>query len=832
MQSVSLPIDAVMPEILAPLAAGRDVVLQAAPGAGKTTRVPLALLDQPWTKGGRILVLEPRRLAARAAARHMAALLGEAVGETVGYRVRMDAKVGPRTRIELVTDGLFLRRLQQDPGLDGVAAVLFDEVHERGLENDLALTLCLEAKAALRDDLRLVAMSATLEAERFARLLGDPALVTSAGRAFPVATRYLERTARGRLEDDIAAAVRKALAEEQGDILAFLPGTAEIRRTAERLGALPGAIQVHPLYGDLSREAQDDAIAPSPPGRRKVVLATAIAETSLTIEGVRVVIDSGLARLPRFDPASGMSRLVTVKVSQASAEQRRGRAGRVAAGVCYRLWGEAEDRALPLRPDPEILTADLSPLALELAAWGVRDAAALTWADPPPAAALAQARGLLRELGALDRDDAITAHGRRMAGIGTHPRLAHMILGAAERGHGRLACLIAALLEDRDIARGGRDIDLRGRVEMVARGRGPAEQVRRAAQRWIAMLPRDTRSEETDPEATGTVLALAYPDRIAQLRPGTRGRFLMANGRGAVVDETDPLAASPWLAIADLDGDAREARVFRAAPLAQADVEGLFGQLIVAETVVAWDDREAAVQARRRRRLGAIPLKDDRWTDPPPEALVAATLDGIRRLGLAVLPWTRTLEQLRARVALVATALAGSADDDWPDFSDAGLTATLDDWLAPYLAGITRRSQFDRIDLEAALSARLTWAQRQRLDQLAPTHFDLPSGSRAAIDYRPGADPFLSVKLQEMLGQVETPTVAGGRVPLTIELLSPPGRPLQVTRDLASFWRNGYVQVRAEMRGRYPKHDWPEDPFTAIPHRGTKRALQVALKKT
>jgi len=827
MPAVTLPIDEVMPGILAPLAAGRDVVLQAAPGAGKTTRVPLALLDQGWTAGRRILVLEPRRLAARAAARHMAALLGEQIGETVGYRVRMDSKVGPRTRIELVTDGLFLRRLQQDPELDGVAAVLFDEVHERGLDNDLALTLCLEAKAALRDDLRLVAMSATLEAERFVRLLGGAELVISAGRAFPVETRHLERSARGRLEDDVAAAVRKALAEEAGDILVFLPGTAEIRRTAERLGGIPGGVQVHPLYGDLTREAQDEAIAPSAPGRRKVVLATAIAETSLTIEGVRVVIDAGLARLPRFDPASGMSRLITTRVSQASAEQRRGRAGRVAAGVCYRLWGEAEDRALPLRPEPEILTADLAPLALELAAWGVRDAAALTWADPPPAAALAQARGLLRDLGALDAADAITPHGRRMAGIGTHPRLAHMILGAAGQGHGRLACLIAALLEERDIVRTGRDIDLRGRIDLVRRGRGPADQMRRAAQRWIAMLPRDAVADEPDPEAAGAVLALAYPDRIAQLRPGSRGRFLMANGRGAVVDETDALAASPWLAIADLDGDAREARVFRAAPLAQADVEALFGQLIVTETVVAWDDREGAVAARRRRRLGAIPLKDDRWSDPPAEAVVAATLDGIRRLGLAVLPWTRSLEQLRARVALVAKAMGG----DWPDFSDAGLLAQLDDWLGPFVSGITRRSQFDRIDLDAALSARLSWDQRQRLDQLAPTHFDLPSGNRAAIDYRADGDPFLSVKLQEMLGQIETPTVAGGRVPLTIELLSPPGRPLQVTRDLTSFWRNGYVQVRAEMRGRYPKHDWPEDPFTAIPHRGTKRALQAALKK-
>ena len=820
----ALPIDPVLPEVRAALAGAGIAVLQAPPGAGKTTGVPPALLGEPWLGGRKVVVLEPRRLAARAAARRMAAERGEEVGATVGYRVRFDSRVGPQTRIEVVTDGVFLRQLQDDPTLDGVGAVLFDEFHERRLDGDLVLALCLEARAAVRDDLRLLVMSATLDGDPVAALLGGAPLITSEGRSFAVTTRYLPPAAGTRIEDAVAAAVRRALAEEEGDILAFLPGAAEIRRTETRLAdsGLGDGVLLAPLYGDLGLEQQDQAIRPSEPGRRKVVLATAIAETSLTIEGVRVVVDGGLMRVPRFDPAGGMSRLDTVRVSRASADQRRGRAGRTAPGVCYRLWPEAEQRALQPFTSPEILAADLAPLALELAEWGIQDAASLAWLDPPPAAALAQAHDLLVQLGALDRGGAITAHGRAMAGLGAHPRLAHLMVRGRAMGQGALACALAALLGERDILRSGpRDADLRSRVELLAAGgRGPVQQVRQAA----AQLRRQLRvpaSEPVRPAATGALLALAYPDRIAQCRPGGGGQYRMANGRGAVLPAADPLAAEEWLAVAELDGDRREARVFLAAPLTLADLEEDFADLIETVDFVAWDAREQAVQARRQRRLGALVLADGALADLGPERLAAAMLEGIRQHGLGLLPWSPAIEAWRARVAFLRRV--EGPDAGWPDLADAALLETLEDWLLPYLDGCTRAAHLKRLDLMAVLQARLDWGRRQALEELAPSHLTVPSGSRLPMNYD-GEVPVLAVRLQEMFGARETPAVAGGKVPVLLHLLSPAQRPVQVTRDLAGFWADSYRLVKADLRGRYPKHSWPDDPLSAPPTSRTKRA--------
>ena len=816
-----LPIVPLLPEVAAALAGAGVAVLQAPPGAGKTTGVPPALLDAPWLGGRKILVLEPRRLAARAAARRMAAEMGEEVGATVGYRVRFDSRVGPETRIEVVTDGVFLRQLQEDPTLPGVGAVLFDEFHERRLDSDLVLALCLEARAAVRDDLRLLVMSATLDGEPVAALLGGAPLITSEGRSFSVETVHLPSGTGVRVEDAVAAAVRRALAEEAGDVLAFLPGSAEIRRCATRLeGTVDAAVTLAPLYGDLALEEQDRAIKPSPPGRRKVVLATSIAETSLTIEGVRVVVDGGLMRLPRFDPGSGMSRLDTVRVSRASADQRRGRAGRTQPGICYRLWPEAEQRALQPFSPPEILSADLAPLALELAEWGIADAGSLSWLDPPPAA-LGQARKLLHQLGAIDRTGAITAHGRAMAALGAHPRLAHLMVRGKALGQGALACTLAALLGERDILRGpGRDADLRARVELVAAGgRGPVQQVRQAAAQLRRQL-RVSADEPIEPNHTGALLALAYPDRIGQRRPGGGGQYRLAGGRGAVLPAGDPLAAEEWLAVADVDGDKREARLFLAAPLTLAEIEENFADVIESVDFVVWDGREQAVQARRQRRLGALVLADEALAEPGRERVTAALLDGIRQQGLGLLPWSEAANEWRARVGFLRRTLG----EEWPDLSDAALLETLEEWLAPYLEGCSRASHLRRLDLMDILQAKLDWKQRQALDDLAPSHLTVPSGSRVALDYS-GEAPVLAVKLQEMFGARETPTLAGGRVAVVLHLLSPARRPVQVTRDLAGFWASSYREVKADLKGRYPKHPWPDDPLTAPPTARTKRAL-------
>lgn len=830
--SHALPIQAVLPDVAATLAQTSNLVVQAPPGSGKTTVLPLALLDEVWARQGRLVVLEPRRLAARLAARRMADLLGEAVGETVGYRVRLDSKVGPKTRIELNTDGVFLRRLQRDPELKGVAAVLFDECHERGLESDVSLALCLEAQAALRPDLRLIAMSATLDAAPFAKLMNDCPIVTGEGQSYPVETRWRPPAPQLRLDQAVSDAVREALAETDGDMLVFLPGVAEIRRVEARLKdmRLPETVGILPLYGELPGDQQDLALRPSPSGRRKVVLSTAIAESSLTIEGVRVVIDSGYMRQPRFSPSTGMARLETLRVSQASADQRHGRAGRLGPGICYRLWAEAAHGGLPKFTAPEISVTDLTPLALDLAAWGVRDAKTLPWLDAPPDAAMDHARALLGQLGAIDADGAISEHGRAMAALPLHPRLAHMVIRGHELGIGGLACALAALLGERDIARGGagmpRDADLRWRLEVILgeheRDAAPhglriepnaVRQIRRLAADWRRQI--GAAPHRGSVEQAGLLVALAYPDRVAKRR-GAAGSFLLSNGRGARLDPLDALSSETYLAVAEVDGAQADARIFLAAPISETEIEAQLGSAIETREAVEWDERSQAVLARRQQRLGALVLRERPLRDPAPEIVQRALLAAIRRAGLdAVLPWTPALRQWQARVALLRRHLPAAAD--WPDMSDPALTERLEDWLAPYLTGITKLSQLTGIDLHAALTHQLDYAQQKLLEAEAPTHIRVPSGSNIPIDYNEGDTPVLAVRLQEMFGCAETPTIAAGRVRLVLHLLSPARRPLQVTSDLAGFWQSSYRAVRAEMRGQYPRHDWPEDPLQAAP---------------
>jgi len=821
-----LPIEPLIPEIQAALAEAPNLVLEAPPGAGKTTRVPLALLDADWAKANKgrskIILLEPRRLAARGAAARMAATLDEEVGGTIGYRVRLDRKIGPKTRIEAVTTGLFLRQLQGDPSLPGVAAILFDEFHERGIEGDMALAFALEAQSALRGDLRLLVMSATLDGESVAGRLPGAKRLRSEGRSFPVETIHLGDDATTRLEDRVAGAIRRALAEQEGDILVFLPGTAEIRRVQERLSAPDAAIL--PLYGDLPLAEQDRAIRRDPSAKRKIILATSIAETSLTIDGVRVVIDSGLRRSPRFDPSSGMSRLVTIKASLAAAAQRRGRAGRTAPGVCYRLWSAASERALAQFDAPEMLAADLAPLALELAAWGIADPASLTLMTPPPDAALAQARELLRQLEAIDDKHLATDHGRRMAELGLHPRLSHMMVRAKERGLGDLACDIAATLSERDMLKGRvTDCDLRHRVQLLrgdprefgdpAIDRNQKSRIRQSAQDWRRQLG-VTKDATSSPAQCGQVLALAYPDRLAQRR-GQAGQFRLSNGRGAMLPATDPLAGEEFLAVGSLDGDAREARIFLAAPIAPGEIEEDFAALIETQSILAWNARTEQVEAKRQRRLWSLVLEEKPLKIPPQEAVMAAMVEGIRAMGLSALPWSDAARNLQARIAFLRRI--GDARHDWPDLNDAALLAGLEDWLAPYLSGMTRRAHLANLDLHAALLAKLDWSARQALDELAPTHVTVPSGSRVSLDYQSGEVPVLAVRLQEMFGATDTPTLAGGKVQVLLHLLSPARRPVQVTRDLKSFWANSYRAVKADMKGQYPKHSWPDDPLQAEP---------------
>ena len=833
-----LPIQDALPELRAALATHASAVLEAPPGAGKSTVVPLALLDAAWLGNERIVMLEPRRVAARAVATRMATTLDESVGETVGYRTRTDTRVGPRTRIEVVTEGILTRRLQRDPTLEGVGCVIFDEFHERSLHADLGLALALDVQAQLRETLRILVMSATLDGEAISRLLGRAPLIRSEGRLFTVETFYTgpaPSRSDDRLEPRIAGAIARAIAAHEGDVLAFLPGAGEIRRTAELLeGTLQDeAVRIRPLYGELGAAVQDAALRPEPDGRRRVVLATNLAETSLTIEGVRIVVDGGYERRPRFDPASGMSGLELKRISQASAEQRRGRAGRTAPGVCHRLWSESTQASLSPRTPPEIVEADLASLALELACWGTVDARALRWLDPPPEVPLAQARELLHGLEAIDDAGRATPLGRQMSALGLHPRLAHMVVRAGSVGQTRLAVEIAALLSERDPLRaapGARDPDIRLRIDLLHGApppagmeldRGALQRIRQSVERLERELARRNASrdprasdstQELDPaDAVALLLAFAYPDRIGRAREGGGGRYLLSGGRGAVFAGPTALARSEYIVVAALDLGEREARIELAAPLDVRLLVAHFAAAIEERDIVTWDARSEAVIARRQAHLGALLLRDDPLADPDERSVRAALLEGIRALGLGALPWRPEHTQWRARVAF---AREQEPDGAWPDISDAALIASLETWLDPWLDGVTRRAQLARIDLNGALHALLDRSAQRRLDEFAPTHLVVPSGSRIPIDYG-GATPTLSVRLQEVFGLAESPRIAAGRVPVTMALLSPARRPVQVTRDLASFWARGYAEVRRELKGRYPKHYWPEDPHRA-----------------
>jgi len=812
-----LPIDDALPRLTAALAANNCAVLVAPPGAGKTTRVPLVLLDEPWTKDKKTLVLEPRRLAARAAAARMASTLGEQVGDTVGLRVRFGSKVSKRTRIEVITEGVFTRLVLDDPSLDGVAAVLFDEFHERSLDADLGLALAREVQQGLREELKILVMSATLDGARVATLLGGAPVVESQGRAYPVETRYLGRDARARIENQVADAVERALRAEQGSALVFLPGAGEIRRTETLLKERieDKAVDIVALFGALDAREQDRAISPSPAGRRKVVLATSIAETSLTIEGVRVVIDSGQSRVPRYEPDVGLTRLETVRVSRAAADQRRGRAGRTEPGVCYRLWDEPQTGALEPYTRPEILSADLSSFVLDLAQWGASDPGKLAFLDPPPQAALSEAKTLLTELGALDAQGRITDEGRKLRALPLPPRLARMVVDAAAEGAGDLAAQIAAVLTERGL--GGDDPDLRHRLDQFRRDRSRrAEDARQMAKRWADTAGGKVRGGE---QSIGALLSFAYPDRIAKNRGGGGGAFLLANGRGGNVDAASPLAREPFLAVAELTGSAAASRIILTAPIALDEIEARFADKIEGRETLTFDAASASLRARRSRRLGALVLSEQVKAVAPGADGARLLAEGIAALGVGKLPWSKAQLQLRDRVQFLRRA----EGEEWPDLSDDALSRTVVDWLAPFLGGKTALSQIGADDLSAALDTLLPWALRKRLDAEAPTHFAAPTGSQVPIDYNAEQGPTASIRVQELFGLATHPAIAGGRVPLVIELLSPAHRPVQVTRDLPGFWRGSYKDVKTDMRGRYPKHPWPDDPLHAPATRRAKR---------
>ena len=795
-----LPIHAVLEPLKAALAAGNAAVVAAPPGAGKTTVVPLALLDAPWLEGGKLLVLEPRRLAARAAAERMAVSLGESTGETVGYRTRLQSRIGPNTRIEVITEGVFTRMILDDPGLEGVGGVLFDEFHERSLDADLGLALARETQRLLREDLRLLVMSATLDIGGVSRLLDGAPVIEAEGRMFPVGTRYCGRNPVERIEDALTRAILLALGEENGSILVFLPGQGEIHRTAQRLAERLNdpAVDVVPLYGALDRETQDRAIQPATVGRRKVVLATSVAETSLTIEGVRVVIDGGLSRVPRFEPSSGLTRLATVRVSRSSAEQRRGRAGRTEPGMCYRLWDEAETRGLVPHQRPEILEADLTGLALDLARWGTRSTEALALLDQPPAGAFTEARKVLERLGALDEAGALTAHGQRMTRIPLPPRLAHMVAVASDAGDAVLGARIAAVLSEPGL--GGNDVDLRDRLRGLERDRSPrGRDAIKLAERW-ARAAGSGQGGEVD---VGVLLAEAFPERVAKAR-GKPGEVLLASGRGAFLDPTEALARESWLAVAELGGgDARD-RIRLAAPVDPAALEGRIG---IEDRLVR--EPSGRMTLKRIRRIGAIVVDEKIIGTPDRAAITAALRDEVQRDGLASLRWGERAAGLRARMAFVA-----GLEDGWPDVSDAGLRATRETWLWPLLDAVQALEKIEDGALEAGLRALIPWDRQRALDELAPARLATPLGS-AAIDYAAVGGPRVDIRVQELFGTTAHPTVGGGRVPLTLALLSPARRPVQVTKDLPGFWVGSWAAVRSEMRGRYPRHPWPEDPTKA-----------------
>ena len=881
-----LPIDAVLDDLTGTLERGNAAVLVAPPGAGKTTRVPLALLDAPWLaseKGlgnKKIIMLEPRRIAARASAERMAKTLGEPVGQTVGYRVRFGSKVSRATRIEVVTEGIFSRQILDDPELSGIGAVLFDEFHERSLDADLGLALARDAQTGLREDLRILVMSATLDGARVAKLLGDAPVVASEGRAFAVETRYLGRKADAPLERQMADAIAMALRADPGSVLAFLPGAAEIRRTQNFLGERihDASIEIVPLFGALDAGVQDRAIAAAPKGHRKVVLATSIAETSLTIEGVRIVVDSGVARVPRYEPDIGLTRLETVRASRAAVDQRRGRAGRTEPGICYRLWDEPQTASLAAYTQPEILSADLSSLVLDLAQWGVTDPATLAFLDPPPAPALKEARSLLRELGALDGDGRITTEGNSLRALALPPRLARMIVDSHRLGAGEEAAEIAAILTERGL--GGDSIDLEYRLDQFRRDRSQrATSARSLARRWAEQVAvsekaaapsspsplagegrggRDERSslsgspgtdsaavatptpdpspqgggeqkrslqnkkqdsrQEDEPPTTGIMLAFAFPDRVARNRGN--GSFVLANGRGASVEQTSALARAPYIAVAELTGTAAQGRILLAAPIAQADIELRFADEIETADEISFDRSAMALRARRKRTLHAITLSE------APLALTASAetarvlADGLIAAGMDRLPWSKPTKQWRDRVMFLRKA-EGDASL-WPDLSDDALAAQRETWLVPALYDKISLKDLSSGDLSDALMGLLPWELRARLEKEAPTHFEAPTGTQLAVDYEAEQGPTIAVRLQELFGLNIHPSIAKGAVPLVLELLSPAHRPVQVTRDLPGFWRGSYAAVRSDLRGRYPRHPWPEDPASAMPTRRVK----------
>jgi ATP-dependent helicase HrpB len=877
-----LPIDAVLDQLARTLAGNNAAVLVAPPGAGKTTRVPLALLDEPWAKNKKIIVLEPRRIAARASAERMAQTLGERVGETVGYRVRFGSKVSRATRIEVVTEGIFSRQILDDPELTGVAAVLFDEFHERSLDADLGLALARDAQTGLREDLRILVMSATLDGARVAKLLGDAAVIASEGRAFPVETRYLGRKSDAPLERQMADAIATAVRADPGSVLAFLPGAAEIRRTQNLLGERihdPG-IEIVPLFGALDAAVQDRAIAPAPKGRRKVVLATSIAETSLTIEGIRIVVDSGVARVPRYEPDIGLTRLETVRASRAAVDQRRGRAGRTEPGVCYRLWDEPQTASLAPYTQPEILSADLSSLVLDLAQWGVSDPAALAFLDSPPAPALKEARYLLRELGALDADGRITEEGNSLRALALPPRLARMIVDSHRLGAGEEAAEIAAVLSERGL--GGDSVDLDARLDQFRRDRSPrALSARSLAQRWAAQVaesetaagytnaarttspsspsplagegrgggsatavrvrgtsfpgpspqgegerrqPRRNERENPQQDAeqltTGVMLALAFPDRVARNRGN--GGFVLANGRGAALDQAFALARAPYIAVAELTGTAAQGRILLAAPITQGEIEQHFADQIETTDEISFDRSAMALRARRKKTLHAITLSEAPLGLKPSAETARVLADGLIAAGLDKLPWTKPLKQWRDRVMFLRAAEGETLQHSWPDLSDDALAAQREAWLLPALHDKTSLKEFSSGDLSDALMTLLPWESRARLEREAPTHFEAPTGTMLAIDYEAEQGPTIAVRLQELFGLNTHPSIAKGNVPLVLELLSPAHRPVQVTRDLPGFWRGSYAAVRSDLRGRYPRHPWPDDPASAMPTRRVK----------
>lgn len=826
----ALPIDEVLPRLREVLADSNAVVLHAPPGAGKTTKVPLALLNAPWLQGKGLLLLEPRRIAARAAARRMAAMLGESVGVTVGFRVRGETRVSASTRIEVVTEGILTRMVLDDPGLESFAAVLFDEFHERSIHADLGLALTLQSQELLRPDLRILVMSATLDVNAISAVLRDAPVIACTGRQHSVIVRYRPDRRKLRVEDAVALAVRHALMNDEGSILAFLPGVGEIKRCQSALERfeLPEGVRLFPLYGDLSAAAQDSALAPAPPGERKVVLSTSIAETSLTIDGIRIVVDGGLSRVPRFSPQSGMTRLETVRVPRSSADQRAGRAGRTTPGVCYRLWAPENDAQLPERPRPELFDADLAPLALDLAAAGVATATELRWIDEPPVAALSQARSLLHQLGALDRHGRITEHGRAMAALGLHPRLAHMVLSARTLGLGATACAIAALLEERDLFHrdaAQRDVDLRTRVGILADNtqvlasdldRGVVRRVREQSNLWCDQLG-IRRTEPLVESATGQLVALAYPDRVAQRRGAVGERYLLRNGTGAQLIDPGSLFGSGYLAIAELDGQSPNARIYLAAPLDREIVDSLFAEGIERENIIEWDASAGSVTAVCRERLGAIILKETNLREVDAGVLADVLIKALLHNDGLALAWSAEAMRLRERVAFLRFQ-----DAAWPDLSDSALLDTTMEWLRPHLAGTRKRVDIQRLPMAKLLMNMLSWEQQRDLDVLAPTHVVVPSGSRLPIDYADPEAPRLAVRLQEMFGLADTPRIVGGTLPLTLHLLSPAHRPVQVTRDLAGFWHSSYFAVRKDLRGRYPKHEWPEDPMRAVPTRRAK----------